>query len=409
MYQTLSSLRLVEAASFVAAPSAALHLAQLGARVIRIDPVGGGPDYGRWPKAGNGRSLYWQGLNKGKQSVAIDLTRPQGRELARALITAPGEGAGLFITNYPQRGFLAHDALAALRPDLITVRVQGWADGGSALDYTVNAVTGLPYMTGPVDSKEPVNHVLPAWDLLTGALASFHLLAAERERRESGRGQEVQVPLSSVAFGALGALGQIAEVQLDGADRPRSGNSLYGAFGRDFTTADGERIMVVAITRKQWSGLLAALEIGAEVAAIEHSLGISFERDEGLRYQHRGALDPVVASAIGKRPLADWIERFHQHEVCWGPYRTLAQSLRTEPELSSADPMMHTLTHPGDLTYLTPGSPAGYVGRERGPALPAPELGQHTELVLSEVLGLPGHEIGRLLAQGLIARAAQPA
>ena len=102
--------------------------------------------------------------------------------------------------------------LASRRPDLITARVQGWADGRSAVDYTINAATGLPWMTGPVDAQGPVNHVLPAWDLLTGTMAAMNLLAAERLRRDTGLGQELIVPLSSVAFGALGALGQLAEV-----------------------------------------------------------------------------------------------------------------------------------------------------------------------------------------------------
>ena len=134
MFPMLKALRVIEAASFVAAPSAALHLAQLGARVIRIDPIGGGMDAARWPRAKSGESLYWQGLNKGKESVAIDLARPEGRELAQALVTAPGEYAGLFVTNYPQQGFFGHAVLAQRRPDLITVRVQGWADGRSAVD-----------------------------------------------------------------------------------------------------------------------------------------------------------------------------------------------------------------------------------------------------------------------------------
>ncbi len=95
MYGLLAGLRVVEAASFIAAPSCALHMAQMGAEVIRIDQAGGGPDFNRWPLApGGARSLYWEGLNKGKKSVALDLSRPEGRELAAAIITAPGEEAG---------------------------------------------------------------------------------------------------------------------------------------------------------------------------------------------------------------------------------------------------------------------------------------------------------------------------
>jgi 2-methylfumaryl-CoA isomerase len=252
VYPILAGLRVVECASFIAAPSCALHLQQLGAEVIRIDPIGGGMDFGRWPVSADGRSLYWEGLNKGKRSVAIDLSRPEGRQLAIELITAPGPDAGLFVTNYPQKSFLSHAALSKLRADLVTVRVLGWSDGGPALDYTVNASLGVPYMTGSdQNGADPVNHVLPAWDLMTGAYAAFALLAAERQRTRTGNGQEVTVPLSDVALASLANMGQVAEV-LTAGDRPRNGNALFGAFGRDFATADGQRVMVVAITGRQW-------------------------------------------------------------------------------------------------------------------------------------------------------------
>jgi 2-methylfumaryl-CoA isomerase len=89
MYSLLKGLRIVEGASFIAAPSCGLHLLQLGADVIRFDTIGGGPDFTRWPRAESGASFYWEGLNKGKKSIALDLSRPEGRELALAIATAP--------------------------------------------------------------------------------------------------------------------------------------------------------------------------------------------------------------------------------------------------------------------------------------------------------------------------------
>ena len=211
MYGLLNGLRVVEAASFIAVPSCALHMAQMGAEVIRIDQAGGGPDFRRWPLApGGGPSLYWEGLNKGKKSVALDLSRPEGRELAAAIITAPSDKGGLFVTNYPVGGFLAYDRLAARRADLICLRVMGWPDGRPAVDYTVNSAAGLPLMTGPVDHDGPVNHVLPAWDLLAGAYGAFCLLAAERARQKNGQGREIRLPLSDVAAAALDFVALIA-------------------------------------------------------------------------------------------------------------------------------------------------------------------------------------------------------
>ena len=158
----LAGLRLVEASAFVAAPSGGMALAQLGAEVIRIDPPGGGLDYRRWPVTADNASLFWAGLNKCKRSVVIDTAREEGRELAMALVCAPGADAGLLLTNLPPRGWLSYEALSRRRPDLIQLTVQGTRSGGSAVDYTVNPTLGLPGITGPLDRAGPVNHVLPA-------------------------------------------------------------------------------------------------------------------------------------------------------------------------------------------------------------------------------------------------------
>ncbi len=405
MYSILNGLRVVECASFIAAPSCALHLRQLGAEVIRIDAIGGGMDYRRWPVTPDGASLYWEGLNKGKRSVAIDLSRPEGRQLAVDLITAPGKDAGLFVTNYPRQGFLGHAELSRARADLVTVRVLGWRDGGPGMDYTVNAALGVPAMTGgPANGQEPVNHVLPAWDLLTGAYAAFAALAAERQRNRSGQGQEVTVPLSDVALASLGHMGQIAEVLQDG-DRPRHGNALFGAFGRDFPTADGRRVMVVAITGRQWTGLVKALGLQMEIARLEEALGVSFEADEGQRFIHRHALFPLFERALGDMTLAAARERFDAHGVLWSPYQTLSQALAGDPRLGTGAPLFSMLEHPSGLRYPAPGAAATFHAEQRQDAVRAPRLGEHTDQVLAEVLALSSAQIGQLHDAGLVAAA----
>ncbi|WP_176595838.1 MULTISPECIES: CoA transferase [Sphingobium] len=402
MYELLKGLRVVEGAAFIAGPSCGLHLAQMGAEVIRFDAIGGGPDYRRWPVAPSGDSLYWEGLNKGKKSVAIDLGRPEGRELAVALATAPGENAGLFLTNYPVKGFLSHEALAAKRADIITVRVMGWADGSPAVDYTINAAVGVPQMTGPADDERPVNHVLPAWDLLGGAYAAFAMTSALLRRRISGKGAEIRVPLSDLAASSLSHLGSVAEV-LSAGDRPRMGNDLFGAFGRDFVTADGKRLIVVAITPRQWSGLLKTLDLSDAVSAIETELSISFAKDEGTRFTHRARLFPLFEAAFATRTAEALKPAFDAGGVTWGEYQTLHQAVTTDARLFTANPLFETLTHPSGLSYPTSG-PAGTLANEvRGSVAAAPKLGQHTDEVLAAVLGLDSGAIGRLHDEGLVA------
>src|SRR3984893_18195673 len=237
----LAGLSVVEGSAFVAAPLGGMTLAQLGADVIRFDQIGGGLDHRRWPLAAGGQSLFWAGLNKGKRSIQIDLRAPEGRELVGALVAA----VGAFLTNFPARGWLAYDALRERRADLLMVALTGNPDGSSEVDYTVNPATGFPWATGPRNLAEPLNSVLPAWDIALGTLATVGLLAAERHRRLTGAGQLVNLSLSDVAFAMVGNLGRIAEAELGGRDQQKDGNYLYGAFGHDFETRDGRRVMVV--------------------------------------------------------------------------------------------------------------------------------------------------------------------
>lgn len=405
MNRLLQGVRVIEAASFVAAPSCALHLAQFGAEVIRIDPLGGGPDFHRWPLAPESdASLYWEGLNKGKRSVAIDLTHPDGRALMIDLIAAPGANAGLLVTNFPVDGFLGFAKLKPRREDLICVRVMGWPDGRSAVDYTVNAAVGVPALTGPAQYPGPVNHVLPAWDLLTGAYAAFSLVSAERARRQDGLGREVRIALSDVAIASLGHLGQIGEVQVHGADRQRMGNQLFGAFGRDFETEDGRRVMIVAITARQWAALVGALSLEADIEALESTLGVRFAEREGVRFRYREELNSMVQAAIGGRRLAELAATFDSRGVCWSRYQTLGQAVASEPFFGEANPMLAPLEHPSGR-YLTPGAPVSLSSEPRRSACPAPRLGADTAHVLSEVLHLSNAAIGALHDRGIVASA----
>lgn len=402
MYDLLKGYRIIEGAAFIAGPSCGLYLAQMGAEVIRFDMIGGGPDAKRWPVTPDGHSLYWEGLNKGKKSIAIDLRSDEGRELALNLAAAPGENAGLFLTNYPTRSFLSHEALAARRADIITARVMGWADGSPAVDYTINAAAGVPMMTGPADDPRPVNHVLPAWDLLGGAYAAFAMSAALLRRKTSGQGTEIRVPLSDLAATSLGHLGNVAEVLTQG-DRPRMGNDLYGAFGRDFIAADGVRLIVVAITPNQWRALVKVLDLAAQITTLENELAVSFDKDEGARFIHRTRLVPLVEKAFSMRPSATLQAEFDAAGVTWGRYQSLQQAAESDARLFMENPQFQTIAHPSGLTYPAAGPAATLFGVDRGPIAPAPVLGQHTNEVLTDVLGLASGVIGDLHDRGIVA------
>src|SRR5437667_7497451 len=292
MNRLLEDLRIVEFSAFVAAPLGGMTMAQLGAEVIRIDPIGGAIDFARWPVTDSGASLYWAGLNKAKRSVALALDKPEGRELALAIATAPGPGAGIVLTNLPPLAGLDYASLKAARDDIILLRLIGNRDGSAAVDYTVNAASGFPLVTGP--GGAPVNHVLPAWDIAAGLYLATALLAAERHRTRTGQGQEVVAALTDIMLAMVGHLGTIGDVHINGRARPAIGNDLYGSFGRDFATADGSRVMIIALTPRQWRALGRATGLADELAAVGTRLGVDLDSEAG-RYEARDAIAAVLA------------------------------------------------------------------------------------------------------------------
>jgi 2-methylfumaryl-CoA isomerase len=391
----LEDLLIVEGSAFVAAPLAGMTLGQLGAQVIRFDPIEGGLDVARWPVDSAGRSLYWVGLNKGKRSLRVDIRRPEGRELVYALLRLPGPGRGLFLTNFPAQGWLDYDTLrAGTRDDLVMVNVLGSTDGRSALDYSINCAVGYPLVTGNGSRQSPVNHVFPAWDAMTGVSAALAMMGAERQRRATGRGQLARVSLADVALWMVGNLGHIAEVEVAGADRPALGNDLFGAFGRDFPTRDGERIYVVAITRVQWRGLVEATGIAAGVMEIERRTGADLSQ-EGQRFEQRDAIAALVSPWIAARPLDEVARVFDAHKVCWGRYQSFRQLVEEDPRCSEANPMFRRLEQPGIGSFLMPGLPISFSESPRE-VRRAPILGEHTDEILSKFLGMSDGEIGKL-------------
>ena len=382
----LSGLRVIEFSAFVAAPSAGLTLAQLGADVIRVDPPGGNIDIDRAPRNAQGRSLYWASLNRGKRSVELDVRSAAGRTLLQRLICAPGEGPAVFLTNLGVDGELSYASLAKLRPDLIMVQLSGSPDGSNAVDYTVNCAAGFPGITGS-GRDGPVNHVLPAWDITAGQMLALAVLAAERHWRLTGQGQHVKLALSDVAMATAADLGYLADVELNGTRRRADGNFLYGAYGDSFATADGRHVMVVAITDRQWTALLRATGLQDSLPKAADALGHRLDSEDG-RYAARELISTALRPWFAQRTLADVAAAFGDRALLWGPYRDFAQMLAEDPRVSEANPMFHRVAHPGVGSFLTATTPLDFGATPRVPPGVAPQLGEHTLAVLRELPGL---------------------
>ncbi|ANY18855.1 E-cinnamoyl-CoA:R-phenyllactate CoA transferase [Tsuneonella dongtanensis] len=407
MYRLLSDLSIVEVSSFVASPTAGLYCAQMGAEVIRIDQIGGGLDYDRYMQTTEGRSLAWENLNRAKKSVALDLRSGEGRELAVELARTTGQ----LITNLPEKSFLSHAAVSEGRPDMISVRIMGWHDGRQAMDFTVNAASGYPLMTGPEEwdpaTAPPVNQVLPAWDFICGAYCAFSLLAALHHRAATGEGSEVRVPLGDVMIGTVANSGALAEMLYRGADRPRLGNAIWGALGRDFTSRDGVRFMVAVLTPNQWNAMVAALDIAAPVAVLEAETGVRFARSDHNRFVHRDALFAVVQEAAGALDYEEIAARLGKAGATFERYRTMHEAAR-DPVLVADNPLFGpSPANPSGFAYPAPRSLAHLGGVAPADPEPAPYLGQHSEDVLAERLGLSSGQIGDLIDRGVVARSDQ--
>ncbi|MFC4942919.1 CoA transferase [Pseudonocardia sp. GCM10023141] len=401
----LDGLHVIECASFVAGPTGGMTLAQLGAEVIRIDPLGGGSDHRRWPVVGGGtgpaeaESYYWASLNKGKRSVAVDMRSDRGRELVTALVTAPGADRGVLIDNVVGRRWMSNEALVARRPDLIHLRVQGYPDGRPAVDYTVNAEVGIPQITGTEEGAAPVNHVLPAWDLVTGLSVSTAVLAALHDRTRSGRGAYVELALADVALAGVANLGWLSEAAERGRERPRHGNHVYGSFGTDFACSDGQRVMVVALTEGQWAALRTVTGTAEVFAALETALDADLAR-ESERYRLRDTIAAVLKPWFAARDSATVAAELDSARVLWGRYQGMLDVVAAHR--ADRHPVLAELKLPGGAAAITARSPMRWNG-EHGEAGQAPDLGRDTAAVLADVLGLDEREIGGLVDDKVIA------
>lgn len=385
----MAGITVIEISSFVAAPLCAMTLGQLGAEVIRVDPIGGAADFHRWPLAASGTSIYWTGLNKGKRSAAIDLRSAEGQHLVQRLIV---EGDGIVVTNAAGLSWLAYDRLAAQRCDVIHVQLLGRGDGSTGVDYTVNAATGFPMVTGPKGHAGPINHVLPAWDVCCGLYAALAVTAAVRRRDQSGVGAQISLALEDVALATAGNLGFLTEPQVNGTQRQRLGNAIYGQYGQDFTSSDGVAFMVVALTGRHFRDLVAVSGTGPALSALAEALGVDFTT-EGDRYRYRDVLTGLFGTWFAEHTADEITEALSATTVLFERYRTFDQ-VATDNRVR-ANPLFQRLHQKGLGEYLAPGLPAAFDGVHSASGA-APELGGDTVSVLSGHLGLSANDIARL-------------
>jgi 2-methylfumaryl-CoA isomerase len=220
------------------------------------------------------------------------------------------------------------------------------------------------------------------------------ILAAERHRRMTGQGQRIVLPLQDMALAATSALGYIGEAVVNDVDRPRFGNEIFGTFGRDFRTKDGRFVMICIFSDRHVDALAAAGGFKQAFATIEKDTGFDLKSDAG-RWNVRDRLCAVIEPWVASLSADEVGAALKKAGALWAPYKTFRE-LAADRETVLDNPMFTIIEQPGIGRYPVAASPLQFGAVARQPPVPAPTLGQHTDEILSGILGLPDHEIARL-------------
>jgi 2-methylfumaryl-CoA isomerase len=317
------------------------------------------------------------------------------------LITSDGDDSGLFITNLRVSGWTDYESLKKKRKDLVMVTLKGDRHGGPEVDYTVNPSIGIPSITGAEDSLEPVANALPAWDCIAGNMVVSSLLAAERDRLRTGKGQNVEFALKDAAAAIVGHLGMIGEATISDEQRGKSGNSLYGAYGQDFECCCGGRVIVIGLTLRQWRGLLKAMDKIDEIKKLEEELNVSLD-DEGRRWVHRHEINDIFRPWFAKRKIIEFEKGFNDLGLTWSQFRTMKEAIDEDDDTFADNPMFETQDFDGIGKYMVPRSPVEFSNHLAISPEKPPKLGQHTEEILADIMGLGSGEIGVLFDSGIV-------
>ena len=401
MAAPLEGLRVVEVANWMAAPGAAAMLADLGADVVKVEPLRGDAmrNATRQPRRPEGAAALDASFhvdNRGKRSVAIALDRPEGAELVRRLATI----ADVFINNLlakrQQRYGLDADTLLALNPRLVHATLTGYGlEGPDAArpGYDLTAFFGrggITHLMTEPDSQAP--RVRPAQGDHTASLALLAaILAALRLVEATGEGQAIDASLYAAATWTMGT--DLSATLIDGENPQMLGrrgrpHALHGAF----RCAD-ERWILLFMPEPHWWPRFCE--------AVERPEWVDDPRLQTVstRADHMSELTDLMDEAFASRPLPEWGRRFDEAGLIWGPAST-ATEIADDPHAAAVG-LFPEISHPSVGRFRTVGIPVRIRGADIGPRGPGPDVGQHTSDVLQE-LGLTADEVAALAAAGVV-------
>ncbi|TMQ16049.1 MAG: CoA transferase [Candidatus Rokuibacteriota bacterium] len=389
--------RVLDLSRMLAGPYGSMLLADLGAQVIKIEePDGGDPMRVMGPPfLPDGESAYFLAINRNKKSLALDLTKPEGRDVFLDLAREADVVWENFRPGVMERLGLAYAALAAVNPRLVMCSISAYGQDGPyrdwpAFDLALQAMGGAMSVTGE-DGGPPVRMGLPMGDLAGGMLGAFAVAGALFRRERTGQGAHVDLSLLDCQVSLLTYMAQY--FWTDGRV-PRPLGSSHASVVPYGALATGDGHLIVAIfAEKFWAGFCRA----AERPEWERDPRFATNRD---RVANRQALMTLVEARFRERATDDWLARLHAAGVPAAPILSVDRVL-TDPQVHHRR-MVVDLPHPRHGTVSTLGTPVKVAGAMEAPLTPPARLGEHTDAILGDLLKYPAERLAALRRQGVV-------
>jgi crotonobetainyl-CoA:carnitine CoA-transferase CaiB-like acyl-CoA transferase len=402
----LSGVRVLDLSRVLAGPWATQTLGDLGAEVIKVERPGSGDDTRAWgppylqDREGHATrdSAYYLCANRNKQSIAIDITQPQGQELVRELARA----CDVLVENFKVGGLaqygLDYASIRAVNPRLVYCSITGFGQSGpyahrAGYDFLMQGMGGLMSITGRPDGEEgagPMKVGVALTDILTGLYASTAILAALQARDRTGEGQWIDLALLDVQ---VACLANQSMNHLYGRTPGRLGNAHPNTVPyQDFPTSDGYMILAIG-NDGQFASFCKA--VGQDAWAEDER----FRTNDG-RVRHRATLVPLIKQVTVTRSTAQWVALFETVGVPCGPINTLAEVFQ-DPQVRARGVEMR-MDHPAAGAIPLVASPIRMSGTPVRYRAAPPQLGQDTAAVLQDQLGLPPERIAALKKEGIV-------
>ena len=391
----LAGIRVLDFTRVLAGPAASLALADLGADIIKVEPPGTGDETRCFPPFREGESHYYLAVNRGKKSIVIDLKTDAGVALAKDLAAR----CDVLIENYRpgvmDRLGLGYDALSALNPGLIYCAISGFGMTGPlrdkpSFDIVLQALSGALSVNGEPGSTG-TKLGIPLGDLIGGINGPIGILAALHERHRTGRGRLIDVSLLDGMLGMLGYLAQLAFFNGEDPEPQGSQHPNLVPYGQ-FPAYDGA-IIIACLTNAFWARICRALQTPALAADPR------FDTLEKRR-ACRETVNELIANFTRRKTVRELQDLLDAHEVPNAPILGISAAL-AQPQ-SAARAMVVEAEHKTLGRIPIVNRPIKFAGSTQPtPAAPA-VLGEHTDEILRDILGLPAAQIDRLRASGIV-------